>query len=321
MNDRKIADVCAVEIANRVDPCTRTFPCGKGCDMLVTNLVTGERFEGICRDILDSGFCEVSRDTDAKHTAVIYESVRERLYVIHMTVSEELRMIWEKKKPRRDLSGEATDNIRVMQLGIGNYGNHPDNPLVGMGFVVRLGNGHAMIVDGGYGTEGCADNVMRALAALDIATEDGKFIIDGWYITHLDGDHVGILHPMSSKYASSVEVRSFVHSFPVGDAELINGSYPQVGKDYLRLMENNFPSAEIVTAHPFDVYEYAGAKVRMIYTAELFYSPFVKQKLRALLPAIVVLYHGKKACQESSATFLQNFLKIFSKTFYIANYL
>lgn len=276
MENSTVRDFCAIELAKELDPVTKIFPCSNGAYEMVTSLVGIDSFNSFIEKAPEKGFYEVSRDTDSRHIFVRLESRRERFYALYSTFTEELRCIWERKTERADFSDGAAGDVKVMQIGIGNYGDHSDDPMVGMGYIVRFANGHALIVDGGFDTEGCADNIYKGLEKLDISKEDGKFAVDAWYITHLDGDHVGILKSFFAKYKDGANVKSFVQNFPTGAAELISGNYAPIGKDYISLMKNAYPDADIITAHPSDVFNYSGARIKMLATAELHYETFAK---------------------------------------------
>lgn len=276
MESKAVRDFCAVEIIKELDPITKKFPCSNGAFEMISSLVSVDTFNSFIENAPQKGFYETNRDADSRHVYVTLESRRERLYLLYSIPTEELRCIWERRTERADFSDGASGDVKVMQIGIGNYGNHTDDPMVGMGYLIRTANGHAVIVDGGFDTEGCADSIYRGLEQLDIAKVDGLFAVDAWYITHLDGDHVGILKSFFTKYKDLVSVKSFVQNFPIGDPALIHGNYIQVGKDYISLMRSAYPEACVITAHPSDVFSYSGAKIKMLATAELHYGTFSK---------------------------------------------
>lgn len=269
-----IYDVCAIELARKLNSFTKVFPCSKGANEMIAYLVSENTLGDFLCTAGECGFIKVSENIDEKHIFYILESKRERMYVLYLKSCEELKLIWEniEKLPATDTYREG--EVKVLQLGIGNYGKHTDNPMVGMGYIIKLANSHAIIVDGGYDTEGCADNLFASLERLEIARNKERFIIDAWYITHLDGDHIGILKSFFSKYSDNVSVGSFVQNFQVGDPAINEYNYKQVGDDYITLMESACPDAKVITAHPSCVFNYAGASIRILYTAEMYYSLF-----------------------------------------------
>ena len=269
-------DVCAVELARRINEHSKVFPSSKGAFMQISYLVSKDTYDRFIFEAEASGFSAVSTDCDTKHVFTVYESKREVLYVLYMTSTEELRLIWEKKRDLRSYAEDGCGKVEIMQIGIGNYGDHGDNPMVGMAYIVKLANSHALLIDGGFDNEGYADNIYRGMEKFGIAKDGDKFIIDAWYITHLDGDHVGILKGFFAKYSEKAIIHSFVQNFPVGDPAVINGAYAPVGNDYISLMERTYPEAEVITAHPSSVFEYSGAKIKILSTAELHYSVFAK---------------------------------------------
>lgn len=267
-------DVCAVELAKKLNETSKAFPCSKGANELVAYLVSEKELEKFLMTAKECGFEGVSEDTDEKHIFCTLESQRERMYILYIRQSEELKLIWENISHPPTLDTDKKGEVKVLQLGIGNYGKHTDNPMVGMGYIIKLANSHAIIVDGGFDTEGCADNLYASLEKLEIAKDGEKFIIDAWYITHLDGDHIGILKAFFAKYSDKARIISFVQNFPVGDPAVNEYNYKQIGDDYISLMETTCLEAKIITAHPSEIYSYAGANIKILYTAEMYYSVF-----------------------------------------------
>ncbi len=110
----------------------------------------------------------------------------------------------------------------------------------GMGYVIRLADGSFLIYDGGYAEQ--AEQLYELLIKQNGGTEN--IVIRAWMLTHSHGDHYGCLSEFSNRYASLVEVETFLIA-PVQAADAsdtyLNSIFPDVAA--------RFSGAEICTVH------------------------------------------------------------------------
>lgn len=82
----------------------------------------------------------------------------------------------------------------------------------GMGYVIRLSNGHFIIIDGGYASNYDARHIYKVLKENNVV--GGKPQVDAWFFTHLHDDHFGAFLKFAANYATQVDIDAFYFNFP-----------------------------------------------------------------------------------------------------------
>lgn len=180
----------------------------------------------------------------------------------------ELRVTWE---PIGDIgieamsptAGTGSGSVTVAQIGIERSGE-ADNPLIGMCYVIKLSNGKAIVIDGGFNTDTCSDNLFNSLAAMEIAKVNGKYAIEAWIITHDHGDHSGAYKKFASTYSPLVTVENIISAFP-GSRKLVTGG----GSSFYA---GAFNSARLINPHGGLKYYFGNATISMLYTPDMLYD-------------------------------------------------
>ena len=183
----------------------------------------------------------------------------------------EMRIMWEASydnalDPLTPNAETGTGTIELAQIGTERVSEN-DNPLNGMCYIVKLSNGSAIIVDGGFENNSCANNIFNTLEKLGIAKDaDGKFLIEAWIFSHPHGDHFGTFMNFSTLYGQKTVLKYLVHNFP-GDTQV--SSNETVRSERLSAC---FPGAKRVNPHAGLKYYFGNVTVEMLYTPELLYS-------------------------------------------------
>ena len=130
-----------------------------------------------------------------------------------------LRVLWgDFDKDALDLlfpnDATGTGEVMMAQVGVAR-GEITDNPMIGMCYVYRLSDGSAVIIDGGFPNEECADNLFATLVKMDIARDDeGRIKIAAWIFTHGHADHIGTFHSFATKYYEQTDVSYLLYNLP-----------------------------------------------------------------------------------------------------------
>ena len=171
---------------------------------------------------------------------------------------------------------------QVVQLGIERH-TETDNPLNGMCYVIKLSNGKAVIIDGGYATEECVDTLYRALEALNIAKmSDGRYAIEAWILTHGHGDHVGTLLSMSRKYRDNIWLHYIIHNLGPTSTDEISGSVlvgdETTARKYTNeteldaILDYAWPDSARVNAHAGLKYYIGNMTLDLLYSPDVLYN-------------------------------------------------
>lgn len=79
----------------------------------------------------------------------------------------------------------------------------------GMSYVIQLDDGSFFIIDGGYFTQGEADNLYGFLSE----KSSDKPVIKGWLFTHAHQDHIGCFIDFIEQYHDSVKIETLYYNF------------------------------------------------------------------------------------------------------------
>ena len=208
----------------------------------------------------------------------LYTSVMTRgnymVTINYKVIESEARVMWEMtydNAPEVLKPNETTGigAVKVYQIGTERV-EEKDNPLNGMCYVVKLSNGRALVLDGGFNNDSCAHNLYNTLEKLEIAkNDDGEYIIEAWIFSHGHGDHTGILYNYAPLYADKTEVTYFVYNLPGSDLiapEECNEAA------FETLIAESFPESKRVNPHTGLKYYFGNVTISMLYTPEMLYN-------------------------------------------------
>ena len=242
-------------------------------------------FEGVdaIYDILNAfwkeGYTRLDVDTvdGAKFRIFLLTKGEELVTVYWLYEQKEVRITWEtttagELSVLQKNATTGTGTVTMVQIGV-ERGDAVDNPMIGMCYIFKLTNGNAIVIDGGYYYDECAENIYGALARLDIAkTEDDKFIIEAWIFTHGHGDHNGVLNNFAPLYGDKTEIQYFLYQFPVNDEISATGGGLAGEKAFHELCKTEFPNATYINPHAGLNYYFGNATVSMLYTPDVLWA-------------------------------------------------
>ncbi len=209
--------------------------------------------------------------------------------------NETLRVIWESVNAigtdilsKTDSTGLGS--VTISQIGIergtDSNGNalQTDNPLNGLCYIIKTDDGRAIIVDGGFQTKECADNIYNTLKKLDIRRNaDDKFEIAAWIITHAHEDHIGAFISFAALYGKdNATVEYVIHSFPgeniydeagnnIGVANVEDNISQQISL-FEAARKSRYPYSKVISPHANLNYYIDNVTISMLYSPELIYE-------------------------------------------------
>ena len=140
----------------------------------------------------------------------------------------------------------------------------------GMSYVIQLRDGRFILIDGGVYN---AEDMKYLYELLAEKTPDNqKIVIAAWMFTHPHYDHIELASYFMQKYEADVDIRAFMYQFP--DCEKMGALYAgeeRVSEDVRILKESissSYPDAAIYTIHTGEKYNFQGAEIEILFTAE-----------------------------------------------------
>lgn len=262
---KPVSKVSPATIVKNLDPNVKSFAPTDGCREAV---LSGFSKDTVIKAFKDEDFKELDYATyveGTKFETVVLTRTYNTVTLYCNESKNEVRVIWESDAKLNclkttDQTGQGS--LLIAQVGV-ERSTEKDNPLNGMGYVIKLSNGNAIIIDGGFNTDICAKNIYNTLEKLEIAKSKNKYVIEAWIITHGHGDHAGAFAKFSTTYSTSATVKNIILSYPP-ESLVTDG-----GKSFSK---GNFSNASMIIPHAGINYYFGNATISMLYTPELVYS-------------------------------------------------
>ncbi len=220
---------------------------------------------------LYSGDMTTGKTADAKNRFLTFTSENYVLTYLYTPASKRLRVIAEKIgntslgwREDEQTVGEKVCDATFTQVGI----CYDAGKFNGMSYVMRLEDGTFILFDGGHGLQKNADRLYKILQKQ--APDPDNIVISAWVFSHSHEDHTGMFPYFSRTYADKVTVEKFIYNLPTtsqftddehGTADTNSNITGMVGK---------YKGAKVINAHPGQVLYIHGAKIRILYTADLY---------------------------------------------------
>ena len=139
----------------------------------------------------------------------------------------------------------------------------------GIGYVVTLGEGHFVLIDGN-GDNG--EDHLRLLDCIKKGTPEGmKPVVDCWVITHPHWDHIAGAALIARTHAADLTVKEFLLNFPPLDRAIWPSDYDNLVRGWQQWLPDllrAWPKAHIVKAKTGETYRAGGAALEILHTQE-----------------------------------------------------
>ena len=136
----------------------------------------------------------------------------------------------------------------------------------GMCYVMRLEDGSFIVMDGGHALQKNADRLYQILRKQ--APDPDNIVIAAWIFSHSHSDHVGMFPSFTVSYGKQVTVERFIYNFPTESQ--FDGDGTAGGNGVVTNQAGHYNGAVVTNAHPGQMMMIHGAKIRILYTADLF---------------------------------------------------
>ena len=273
----KLPDFYAKDVIAKIDANAQIFESTFGVQEVIFKNVTDKA--SITEQFTACGFETVASTMveGAKMETLLFTNGMELVTVYWKPAENEVRVLFEKLDENvlgALLPNETTGTgeLTMVQVGVQRGPGDTGNPMIGMCYVIKLSDGRAIILDGGFNYENNADNLFGTLSRLNIArNENGQYIVAAWFFSHGDGDHIGIMSSMGKKYSENIEVEYIIHQLPSNGA--IAATSAKGENEFFAKCEEIFPNAIYVDPHAGVQYFIGNAVIGMLYTPDLVWSP------------------------------------------------
>lgn len=238
-----------------------------------------ESIDNILVAFTSQGYSQLAVNTveGAKFETILLNKSDELVTIYWLKSAKEVRVVAEKIDTKalsvlEKNSTTDTGTLTMVQIGV-QRGKSTDNPSIGMCYVIKLSNGNALIIDGGYNYDECAENIYNTLQKLNIdKNADGKFVIEAWVFTHRQRDHVGVLENFAALYGNETEVSYFLYQLPTNKDASYVGSGKSSEETFHTLCKTSYPNAIYVNPHVGLNYYFGNATISMLYTPDVLWS-------------------------------------------------
>ena len=140
----------------------------------------------------------------------------------------------------------------------------------GMSYVFRLADGSFFIIDGGYFTEGEADELFAFLKARG----GEKPVIRGWLFTHAHQDHIGCFMDFVLHHLDEAEIGGLYYNIQPIDLSKAKGDPRQKSNDiatvreFYGILETRCNHIPVTKLHTGDIFRFGELEIEVLYTAD-----------------------------------------------------
>ncbi len=273
----KQPDFTVSEIITSVDKDAQTFESSFGTKEVVfkdiadkdtiVSLFTRRGFESVRVNPIEGAKIETLLFTNGAELATVYwKPAENEARILVEKLDDNILPVLTSNKTT------GTGELTMVQVGIQRDPSDTGSPMIGMCYVIKLSDGRAIIIDGGFNYESNADNVYNTLSKLNIQKNDAdQYVIAAWFFSHGDGDHIGIASSFGEKYADKVDIEYFVYNLP-STADLSPTSSEGEKKFHEACIEE-FPNTTLIVPRAGIQYFFGNATIDMLYTPDLVWSP------------------------------------------------
>lgn len=265
---------------------------GNGCYQYYVENASENEHTAYKASLTAAGFEEKSSYTIDNNVYTTYAKSEQIITLIYTANTSEMRVLMESTENTSLAANESyTGNggATVTQLGLwdgtstvekhhypadastfGRYDDFATGNNTGMGYVIKLGDGRFVVVDGGY-----SDNADSLYAALDEQAGDGEIVIAAWIFTHAHSDHVGAFLEFTEKYVNDVTVERFIYNFPAEESAIFAEKVEDVSASGVTNLSpvtqaiNKYAGAVTTIAHAGQRFNIANAEINILFTYEM----------------------------------------------------
>ena len=246
---------------------------GDGCYILSFKKANNAIVEQYLYDLKTKGYSEYTSNTIEENYYYTYQNGSEVITVSFTNYDKDMKVMVESLSTTALPKLEAENvwmpvegvSTTISQLGLYydyNGKTAKDDYVNGMSYVIRLEDGSFIVIDGGHPKQIDSDRIYNVMKKQ--APDPDNIVIAAWIFTHGHEDHTGFFPSFCQTYSSKVTVEQFIYNFPSPNELNDAASVSTRGN-----IERYFKDAEIVKAHPGQVFYIRNSKITMLYTNDL----------------------------------------------------
>ena len=258
---------------------------GTDSKMRVINNTTPAQYRAYCTKLESNGYTKIFSNTmeddngDNLFAKFLSNDGTHLLYVYYLAVYTQVRMMVDTNPMTfRNYSYTPTGNYRTELYMYGLSGaedgfstgeedlNTQYRSNAGAMLFFRMSDNSLFIIDGGgsnqMGDRSCEDlyNFLRRITGVP---EGEKIVINTWFTSHYDGDHVGGFARFLHKFHLHFDVKNIMYNY--------DGQGSSHG--YFRRVSRLFPNMQFYKPHTGESFTVSGVKFDVLYTVEDRYKP------------------------------------------------
>ena len=258
---------------------------GTDSKMRVINNTTPAQYKAYCTKLESNGYTKIFSNTmaddngDNLFAKFLANDGTHLLYVYYLAVYTQVRMMVDTNPMTfRNYSYTPTGSYRTELYMYGLSGaedgfstgeeelNTQYRSNAGSMLFFRMSDNSLFIIDGGgsnqMGDRSCEDlyNFLRRITGVP---EGEKMVINTWFTSHYDGDHVGGFARFLHKFHLHFDVKNIMYNY--------DGQGSSHG--YFRRVSRLFPNMQFYKPHTGDSFTVSGVKFDVLYTVEDRYKP------------------------------------------------
>lgn len=254
------------------------FDCDDGYRMVLVSGVDENEFSAYCDKVAGSGYTLTAQnDMNGNLFRTYVNDDNIMLHTYWIEHSSEVRAVVAKNAVMAadDTGGNnslCTPVLRQLRAAplLSGYNE-------GMGYVIRLGDGRFIIIDGGYYRTECAEEIYNSLR--ELALDPDNIVVASWYISHAHDDHFGAFRKFAEVYSSDpkIKIESFMYNLCITDeqTEFADGSG---GEKIRNAVKTYYPDSIVYKPLTGQVYKFSDTSIEIFFTMEDFMPSVIQNE-------------------------------------------
>lgn len=239
----------------------------EGAHLLRFQTDNADGYKAYQTDLEKAGFEKYAENEIVGNLYATWISDEVSVTTMYVPSLNEVRIVAE---PKGALAPREEDNVYedkgvepVMAMVGTHYKAGKDN---GMCFIFRLADGSFIIEDSGHNAKAQGDAIYNTLR--ELAPDPDNIVIAAWIFSHFHGDHTGGFYNFTKNHGSEVTVEKFIWNYPTEKTFVMNDSILSQ-KTNMLTYSAKYEGAQVIEAHPGQVYYIRNMKFEVLSTLEL----------------------------------------------------
>lgn len=238
-----------------------------GAHLLRFQATSSDGYKAYQQELKQAGFQLYDENTIVDNLYATWTNDEVSATTMYIPSLNEVRIVAE---PKGALAPRESDNVYedkgvepVMAMVGTHYKASKDN---GMCFIFRLADGSFIIEDSGHNAKDQSKAIYDTLC--ELSGQKDNIVIAAWIFSHFHGDHTGGFYNFTKYYSDKVTIEKFIWNYPTEETFNMNDKILSQKQKMLSTVES-YPDAQIIEAHPGQVYYIRNMKFEVLSTVDL----------------------------------------------------